>query len=214
MRRRGLNGVLWDLRRSLLESRCLADFAYRSYAPAGTRAGPAISIRQRDSVAEIAYLKAFLAWEAFLEQSFVLYLVGRKPGRGRPPHRYTFPPTQKCALEWVAEGRRFAEWTKVEDVSSRAERFFRDGRPFTPVLNGNRSALDEMRTIRNAVAHASSSAQERFEEIARQRIGALPPGLTVGAFLLMTVPHSTLPNSFLEHYIAKLEFAAERIVPA
>ena len=166
---------------------------------------------------ELAFLKAFLAWESFLEESFVLYLVGQKPPRGRPPHRYAFPPTQSAANEWLLpeSGRRdYVEWASAGGVIIRADRFFRNGRPYTPVLKSNLNALDEMRKIRNAVAHASPSAHEKFEEVVRSRLGSLPARLTVGGYLAMTVPRSSPPTSFLDSYFSKLEFSARQIVPA
>ena len=217
MARRRLNAVLKTFLRSLTNSKQLADDAHRWSAPGPPHGRPVISLQRRDSMTELALLKAFLAWESFLEESFVLYLVGQKPPRGRPPHRYAFPPTQSAANEWLLpeSGRRdYAEWANAEAVSNRAERFFRDGRPYTPVLKSNQNAFDEIRIIRNAIAHASASAHQKFEKVARLRLVPLPANLTVGGYLAMTVPGSSPPISFLESYFSKLEFFARQIVPA
>jgi hypothetical protein len=82
------------------------------------------------------------------------------------------------------------------------------------VLRGNQNVLQEARTIRNAIVHESMSAQEKFESLARTRLGALPPNLTVGRFLVTTVPTFTPPISFLEFYVGKIEFGAQKIVPS
>ncbi len=164
---------------------------------------------------ELAFLRSFLAWETFLEQSFILYLSGQRPPRGRAPHRYAFPPNQRAAMDWVVpEGRPYARWTVATDVSARAERLFRSGRPFAPVLRGNQNVLEEAKTIRNAIVHESISAQEKFENLARTKIRVLPPNLTVGRFLVTIVPISAPPISFLEFYVGKIEFAAQQIVPS
>lgn len=163
---------------------------------------------------ELAFLRAFLAWETFLEESFILYLLGQKPPRGRAPRRYAFPPNRRAAVEWVLpEHRDYAEWGVAADVRNRAERFFRGGRPFASVLRSMQNLLDDTRTIRNAVAHESTSALQKFEKLARSKLGALPPNLTIGGFLGMNMPGSTPPLSFLEFYVAKIEFAAKQIVP-
>jgi hypothetical protein len=161
-----------------------------------------------------AFLRAFLAWEAFLEESFILYLSRQKPPRGRAPHRFAFPPSQRAALEWVAEGRDYASWTHATHVSGRAERFFRDGRPFAPVLRGNQNILDEARIIRNAIAHQSRSTRDKFETVVRRKLTIVPPSLTVGGFLGTGVLGNIPPISFLELYVAKIEFAAHQIVPS
>lgn len=163
----------------------------------------------------MAFLRAFLAWEVFVEESFILYLVGQRAPRGRTPTRYAFPSNLDMAAQWVVpEGRSYASWTMPQHVSSRAERFFREGRPFAAVLRGNQNALDEARIIRNAIAHKSMSAREKFEALARNKLGTLPNNLTVGAFLITTIPLSTPPISFLESYIARVEIAAAQIVPS
>ena len=165
---------------------------------------------------EMAFLHAFLAWEVFVEDSFVLYLSGQKPPRGRAPKRYAFPPNQKTAMEWVIpEGRKYARWAFADDVDEKAQRFFRAGRPFTPVFRSNQNMLDEVRIIRDAIAHKSASARNKFEKVARTGfLGTLPPNLTVGGFLGTTKPGSTPPVSFLEFYVAKIDFAAQQIVPS
>jgi len=82
------------------------------------------------------------------------------------------------------------------------------------VLRGNQNVLEEARTIRNAIVHESMSAQEKFENLARTKLGVLPPNLTVGRFLVTIVPTSAPPISFLEFYVGKIEFAAQQIVPS
>ena len=163
---------------------------------------------------ELAFLKAFLAWENFLEETFVLYLVGRKPPGAPAPTRYAFPPSYAVASEWVVpEGRHYASWTVAADVSRRAERFFRQGRPFSTTLRANQNALDEARILRNAIAHSSASTQQKFENLVRQKLGSLPANLNVGAFLGRTVPRSSPPQSFFDFYVDRIEMCATQLVP-
>jgi hypothetical protein len=212
MSRRNLNAVLGAFLANIRGSRRLAADADR-WSSGNSRGGVRlISGERRHSLYEFAFLKAFLGWETFLEDSFILYLVGRAPVRGRPPVRYAFPPSRRAAVAWVLpEHREYAEWAKAADVIVRANRFFRDGRPFTPVLQSIQNALEEMRKIRNAIAHVSASSQEKFEQVARLRLGVVPHDLTVGRFLAMDVPRASPPSCFLEVYFAKLEFCARRI---
>ena len=214
MAQRRLRTVLAEFLRNLQECRHLAADAYLWSAPGAHGRRPYITAKRRDSMTEMAFLRAFLGWELFLEESFVLYLSGRRPPRGRPPYRFTFAPNIETARNWVIpEGRRYAKWNVAGYVASRAERHFRDGKPFAPVLRSNQNTLERARFIRNAVAHDSASAYDKFEEVARAAMGALPPNLTVGGFLGTTVPGSAPPISFLEFYISKVDFAARQIVP-
>ncbi len=162
---------------------------------------------------ELAFLRGFLAWETFLEESFLLHMLGKRPRRGRPPVRYVLPRSRKQAFELVSLGQQYVRWEQASEVTRRAEWFFRDGRPFASALRARQSTLEEARALRNAVAHRSESAQQKFENLARSKLaGALPHGLTVGAFLNTMRRESMPPESFLEHYLGILQSVAEMII--
>jgi hypothetical protein len=159
---------------------------------------------------ELAFLRGFLAWEGFLEESFLLYMLGKRPQAGRAPHRYVLPRNREAAHDIAAEGRPYARWDAAS-VTSRAQRFFRDGRPYILALQPNQNALADAKTIRNAVAHVSVAARDKFEALARRELMVLPPRLTVGGFLNTTKPGVAPPTSFLEFYLDKLQVVSERI---
>jgi len=177
------------------------------------RSRPFISSRRRDSITELAFLGAFLAWEAFLEKSFLVYLSGQAPSRGRVPKRYYYPPNQRMAMDWLSEGRDYAKWADAGEVSRRAARFFEDGYPFAVVLRSNQTALTDANIIRNVIAHESTNVQDKFERIVRRELGTMPLNRTAGGFLGMTKPASTPPVSFLEFYVGQLELCSQRIIP-
>lgn len=209
-----LRSVRAALLRNIRESRrVVSDARTWSVASVGSTR-PLISVARRDAMTELAFLRAFLAWESFLEQSFMLYILGRKSPGAAPPRRYAFPPSLAHANQWVIpEGRSYATWTNAAHVSARAERFFQGGRPFTTTLRANRNTLEEARTLRNAIAHASSSTQQKFENLVRQKLRTLPPNCTAGSFLVTTVPRSLPPWSFFEFYTDRLTNYATLLVP-
>jgi hypothetical protein len=207
---RHLHVVLEEFRATVRQARRFADDARRWSLP---NANPHISAARRDSIIELAFLRGFLAWESFLEESFILHMLGKIPRRGRAPHRYVQPPSRKAAFKLSADGRAYASWEVAADVANRATRFFRDGRPYTAPLRAYRNTLDNARTLRNAVAHRSETAQEHFEGLARAELGGvLPPGITVGGFLNTVRPGTAPPQSFLEFYLGTLQTVAEQIV--
>jgi hypothetical protein len=160
----------------------------------------------------MAFLRAFTSWESFLEDTFLLYLLGHKPPKGAPPRRYGFPQTPDAAAEWCTDGKPYAKW-HVNDVQRRANRWFKDGKPFTPALQSQQSRLMQLVSIRNAIAHESDSAKGKFENVVRTELGAVPPNTTVGSFLMTTKPNTTPPISFLEFYVSEILRAAQNIVP-
>ena len=213
MAQRRLRTVLGEFLQNLRECRHLASDACAWSLPQAKGRRPYITRKRRDSMIEMAFLRAFLGWELFLEESFVLFLAGQKPPRGRPPYRHTFPPDLEKAREWVVpEGRPYAKWSIAAEVANRAERHFRSGGPFASVLRANQNTLEDARFIRNAIAHDSASAFARFEMVVRTTLLTLPPKLTVGGFLSTTKPATTPPISFLEFYIGRIDFAARQII--
>src|SRR6266404_6291635 len=157
------------------------------------------SQKHKEYITELGFLRAFLAWEQFIEETFTLYLLGKEPPRGRSPYRYVAPPTRAIAEQLIVpERRQYVRWTIVNEVAERADRFFRDGKPFGPALRPQTNLFDEMRIIRNAIAHAQAASQDRFKALVRSKstTGTYPPHLTIGGFLGSTVPASAPPTSF------------------
>jgi hypothetical protein len=195
------------------ESRKLAQDADRWATSGAQGKRPAISTQRRESIIELSFLRAFLAWEAFLSESFILYLLGHEPRSGGGPRRYYFPPNRDMAVEWLSEGRDYAKWTNASEVADRARRFFKDGYTFTTVLRANQFVLSDAAVIRNAIAHEAISARLKFENVVRRELGVLPANRTAGAFLGMSKPTAVPPISFLEFYIDALENCALQITP-
>ena len=166
-------------------------------------AKPRISVARRDSMIELSFLRAFLAWETFLEEACILYMLGQQPLRGRPLVRFVQPPTRPAAEKLAADGRDYANWNTATVVAARAERFFLNGRPFG-ILRTKQNALENAKKIRNAVAHDSESAQTKFKTVVRGELNAVPPGVTVGGFLNRVKPATVPPRSFLDYYLDTL----------
>src|ERR1035441_7253446 len=179
MAARRLISVYIAFSRSLKDARDIADDARKWSIPPQPNAAAQISHQRRDLLTETAFLRAFSAWEIFLEETFLLYLLGHQAPRGRAPHRYGFPPDRAAASEWCSDGKEYAKWN-ASDVRRRADRWFKDGKPFTPALQSQQSRLDQLITIRNAIAHESSAARGKFENVVRRELQALPPNTTVG----------------------------------
>jgi hypothetical protein len=160
-------------------------------------------------IAELAYLKVFLSWERFLEQSFLRYLCGCKDKRIKMRCFVVFPNLEHASMLVTPEGRRYAEWADASTVRERAKRFFKNGEPYWSALGQVMQRLDEMRIIRNCIAHQSSHASTRFEGIVRQAIGTVPRGITPGDFLLRI---ATGPNTYFASYTETLAITTARIV--
>lgn len=173
---------------------------------------PRVTRKRRDSIVELAFLRCFLAWERFLEDSFILYLLGKTPPRGRKPTRFALPPDTRTAQELVAGSRKYATWDEPQTMT-RAKLYFRGGRPYAGAIEPRQHLLRDARTIRNAIAHDSQSARRRFEELVRSKLGTLPSGTTVGRFLCTDEPGHVPQRAFFELYVHGMKVVAREIVP-
>lgn len=204
----GLEAALKRFRRTVRECQRFADDA-RKWSAASAR--PRLTPTRRDSMVELAFLRVFLAWESFLEEAFILFMLGRAPASGQAPARFVNPPNRPIARDLVAEGRPFPKWT-ADEVRRRASRFFRGGRPFETALKASQQTLQDLNTIRNAVAHDSEDSWEKFKTLVRRELKTLPLGLTVGKYLDSARPGVTPPSTFMEHYLTTIVIVAEKIV--
>jgi hypothetical protein len=127
--------VLRDLDESLKQSQSLVIAAHQWILPGMGPQRPRFTIAHQDMLIELAFLRSFLAWERFLEESFVLYLLGKKSPRRYSPRRFIQPPNREYAIQLtLPESRPYADWDNHESVLIRARRFFVNGEPYESVL--------------------------------------------------------------------------------
>lgn len=134
---------------------------------------------------EHAMLKATVAWELFLENALALYVVGERAPSGRlyaRRKRITGGTVRQVRITFRGDSE-FVSWLSVEAVSGRAEEWLRDGGPFSNALASAGSPLAYVRILRNAIAHNSDAAWEKFEEKTRRLYGSVPRSLSPGSQL-------------------------------
>ncbi len=135
-------------------------------------------------ITELAFLQLFLTWEDFLEQTFIRYMCGGKTESGYSSESRTRAQNLDHALEILkGPSRPYIEWVDGREIQDRAKTFFQDGEPYCSAIGGAITQLNEMRKIRNRIAHRSKSSEQQFEELARQLLGHRPKGLTPGLLL-------------------------------
>jgi hypothetical protein len=210
MARVKLSLVLADLEAELDGAKKLASALNHAR---GIKRGP-FTESQYLLVVELAYLRGFLAWESFLEQTFLLYMVGKNAPSGFAPKRYVFAPSRQHARDFSKGDQRYPDWTAADRVVARANRFFKHGEPYAYVLSNTQGDLKDMKAIRNAIAHQSQETNDSFRTVVRKAIGFYPKDTTVGEFLDMNRPNTTPSITIMEHYFTVLVHAAREIVPS
>jgi hypothetical protein len=166
---------------------------------------------QVEIVAELAFLRIFIAWENFLEDSFIRYLVGAVSPSGYSPQRFVNPPNMKIAIRLISAEKEYIKWNSASDVIARSEIYFGHGAPYKNVLQSATTDLNNMNTIRNRIAHKSIVSQNKFNDFVRRELGYGRRGMTPGR-LLLSPKNSSSKTTFLEHYVEIIKTASRMIV--
>lgn len=165
----------------------------------------------RHQITVAAFLNLFIAWESFLESSLAELMVGSSTINGNLPARYVSPQSLEAANRFVIGIARYFDYANHENVRKMVNIYFDRGYPFEPHLSAIISQLADLKTIRNACAHITSTTQTALESLALRISGQPQAGITVYRLLTMTDPKSPTGATVLETYRTVLIVTAELI---
>lgn len=142
----------------------------------------------RKQITVAAFLNLFVAWEEFLEESLAELMVGSATMNGNQPVKYVSPIDTRAAKEMVVGPMRYFEYGNPEYFRKITNLYFQNAYPYEPHISAIASDLQDIRTMRNASAHMSSTTQTVLEGLA-QRIFAVPkPSIDLYAMLTAIDP--------------------------
>lgn len=161
-------------------------------------------------VVGLAFLSAVVAWEEFVEETFLRFMAGASSPSGYAPDLRIGPCRSRAhALQaltgsaHVGEAARRTRWSDYEWVAQVAGVHFQRAHPFSRVPALFRQRIIDAQIIRNRVAHNSPKAKRHFKTMANRAIGKpptapLPNGFSPGRFLVMPCPRKYFDRSWLE----------------
>lgn len=166
------------------------------------RPGPAtLSKSQMILMTESIFTKAFSHYEMFLEELFILYTRSKSTINGKRVYSYIAPRDGKHARDMLKSNMPFLEWNSPDNIIKRCETYLKDGDPIKLSITTHSARLQTMRSIRNAIAHRSSEATVKYNNVVRAEMRASPlHPLQPGEFLLMVDPVNP-PAYFLLSYL-------------
>lgn len=167
-----------------------------------------------NSMYELSFLKMYREWEWFLEETFILYMLGGKTDSGYSPNCYVKPRDKQHAYELIKGGARYPSWQNLDFIREKAELFFENGSPFKEILYDKvniKDALFQMTKLRNVVAHTSQKALEDYKSVIRNEIGS-SPNILVGEFLFKMKNDKGRKLSYISYYREILKVASDEIV--
>jgi len=155
---------------------------------------------------ELRFVRATLAWEEYVEETFVCYLRGSQSILGRTYALTVRPALNTVNAQSLAIGRRspYGKWLNESWTLSRASTLFSGPHPYAPLAS---PTFPEIRAIRNRIVHRSETARREFQRIVFSLYGSAKPGMTPGRLLSEAI--SGVPR--VERYILLLKTAGTLI---
>lgn len=138
----------------------------------------------RNMIIEQAFIKVFIEWELFLENSTIAYTLGECSTKGVSLKCYIFPKDEEHANQLIKGAALYPDWSNMEAVIELEKSLFEDGFPYVRALQGFSSKYKEMKKVRNHIAHQSIKSSEAFKSLIRGVLSASDVGITPAEFLL------------------------------
>jgi hypothetical protein len=165
---------------------------------------------EKEFIISSAFLKMFIYWEGFLEKAFIIYLTGGSSTNGDILTKYVNPIDEAHAHKMVIATQKYVDWANHEIVMRLSKLYFENGTPIQSVLASIAADLSDLKNIRNAAAHISSTTQTKLDGIASRTFGTTVANTTVDQFIMQSHPDDS-NITILQHYQNILDIAAENI---
>lgn len=151
---------------------------------------------QATKIIELSFMNIVSAWEEFVQEVFVRYMIGGISESGYSP-TLRLGRCQNLNHAWeLLSGKDsfdpvidYLDWSNWPKVISKAKIFFEKGEPFSLISENQKQLIKESVILRNRVAHCSKKCKQAFTTIAKKHLGlseseSLPKGFSVGRFLI------------------------------
>ncbi len=184
----------------------------RAASPKGSVAWDELRPARLEALYEMAYLRVFVEWEVFLEESFVRYLSGYATSTG--PAQLLNPPcrTLNDSRTAMLGGRDFVTWANPVAVERLCRSFINNG-AHELVVRSNRNRLTWFASVRHRVAHGSAHAKREFDIATMGLAGRRYRGSSPGSFLRDWTPGVSPPERWLQSIGTEFKNLAFQIIP-
>jgi hypothetical protein len=189
--RRNFLNVVGDCR--ALYRHCLTPYAHHSHAGV-----------------EAAFLQMFKSWESFQEECTIAFLAGRLRADGGIVACHVSAPDEETARNFLYLGRPYLEWTEADAVMGRWDILFIPPNLLTLAVRPSKPELNQMKILRNAIAHSSPISDRRFHELIIRTLGGRPTISRPAQFLGTAYPTDPTRTLF-DRYADVLEVTAAAI---
>lgn len=199
---------LSDFRASTVELVSHITFAHQKYANGSYK----VARNLREFICESALLRIFIAWETFVQNSFVDYLLNEPSILNNRPAKWVNPINQEHAQQIIIGNQRHMDWSNPETIRKISQIFFHQGYVFNTTLSAINNDLMDLKAIRNSAAHISSTTSGKLDGVSTRILNTPCASYTAYRLLFSIDPRTGAANqTVLDRYLQLLDVAAEQI---
>jgi hypothetical protein len=172
-----------------------------------------LTTRRIEALYEMAFLRAFVGWEVFLEETFSRYLCGYVSVHGALPRPVgmSYAPTLAAAETLVLGSKQYLLWHNPTHVIARCSSHFQPGSFYETVVSSSTARIQNMANVRHRIAHGSSDSAKKFDAATLSLVGKQYQSASAGKFLRDWVPGKTTPERWLSELARELVALASQI---
>lgn len=149
---------------------------------------------------------AFRRFENFIENSFLLYLMENKTITGNPVKSFLRPKDLDHAYEMIKSTQIYIKWNDANTMRKMSEIYLDDdGFPLKIPIITNLQTIDEIRIVRNHIAHNSRESERSYKNVIIKYYGTMPSNIPgPGELLQKIVESGTQKKMLLSIYLEKI----------
>lgn len=164
---------------------------------------------QQNFITNAAFLKFFISWESYLEDIFKCILSGEPSIGGAIIPTLVHAQNEDHAREIIVGVHKYFDWANHEFVLRISDILIGIPNPVHSAINSIKSNLQDMRTLRNASAHITSTTQTPLNSL-YQRLSGMQKNDTIPSDILFE-NEPTTQKTYWNYYKDLLDIAAENI---
>ncbi|MHC2089692.1 hypothetical protein [Methylobacterium sp. CM6244] len=170
------------------------------------------NVESRRKIAKTAIIELFIAWEAFLEDMIISIMIGNAPIGGNDVRRFVVPRDSIHAKSLVmGTQQKYFDYSNHENTLKICDNFFENGHPFSANIRSIHTDLSDLKKIRNACAHITSSTQAALEAVALRLFNAPRNGIQIYELVTAIHPPSGAGVTVFRRYRNIIEVTANMI---
>jgi hypothetical protein len=143
----------------------------------------------RQMLAEMMTMQAFYLFELAIEDIAAKLVCGARYGDGSNPalmHNARSIDDALIAMRTLgrAKAKGILKWNKTKEINGNVRYMMPSAEAFCAACRNHSARLNEIRIVRNHIAHGNQGTRAEFARVVQRRLGALPqrlprPGLFV-----------------------------------